>query len=123
MKSFSNKQRFVPGSGTGNTRWVMGRVIRAHAFLPFGALAAALTAGCSGGNGAPGQAGTSGTSCSVTATDGGAVVRCSDGTPVTIPNGVNGTSAPDGGACTVTKNADAGTYTLNCGGDAGAVTL
>ena len=98
-------------------------VMRAQTLLPFGALAVAWAAGCSGGNGAPGQAGPNGSSCSVIATDGGAVVRCTDGTSVKIPNGMNGTSAPDGGACTVTKNGDAGTFTLDCGGDAGAVTL
>jgi hypothetical protein len=104
----------------------MSAVIRARAFLPFAALAAALGAGCSGSNGAPGQAGTSGSSCSVAAIDGGAVVTCTDGTSVTVPNGtngINGATTADGGSCTVTKNTDAGTYTLDCGGDAGAVTL
>ena len=101
----------------------MSEVIRMRALLPFAALAVALGVGCSGNNGAPGQAGTSGNSCSVVAVDAGAVVSCTDGTSVTIPKGMNGASAPDGGSCTVTKNADAGTYTLDCGGDAGAVTL
>jgi hypothetical protein len=102
---------------------------RSHALCPGAALAIALVAGCSGSNGGPGQAGTNGTSCSVIAADGGAVIRCTDGTMVTVPsgtngmNGANGISAPDGGACTVTKNADAGTYTLDCGGDAGAITV
>jgi OmcA/MtrC family decaheme c-type cytochrome len=99
---------------------------RSHALCPGAALAIALVAGCSGSNGGPGQAGTNGTSCSVIAADGGAVIRCADGTMVTVPsgtNGANGISAPDGGACTVTKNADAGTYTLDCGGDAGAITV
>jgi OmcA/MtrC family decaheme c-type cytochrome len=49
---------------------------------------------------------------------------------VTVPNGSNGMNGNnglngkgvDGGACTVAKNAD-GTYTINCGGDAGAVTV
>ncbi|HSY38725.1 MAG TPA: hypothetical protein VLA79_04325, partial [Polyangia bacterium] len=98
---------------------------RSHALSPCAALAVALVAGCSGSNGAPGQAGTSGNSCSVTVTDGGAVIRCTDGTSVTVPsgtNGMNGASA-DGGACTVTKDGDAGTYTLDCGGDAGAITV
>ena len=98
---------------------------RSHALCPYAALAVALVAGCSGSNGAPGQSGTSGTSCSVSATDGGAVIHCTDGTSVTVPsgtNGMNGASA-DGGACTVFKNADGGTYTLDCGGDAGAITV
>ena len=101
---------------------------RSYVLCPCAALAVALVAGCSGSNGAPGQAGTSGTSCSVSATDGGAVIVCTDGTSVTVPggtngmNGMNGASA-DGGACTVTKNADAGSYTLDCGGDAGAITV
>lgn len=102
---------------------------RSHALCSGAALAIALVAGCSGSNGGPGQAGTNGTSCSVIATDGGAVIQCTDGTTVAVPsgtngmNGMNGTSAPDGGACTVTKNGDAGTYTLDCGGDAGAITV
>jgi hypothetical protein len=104
-------------------------VIRARLRLGLGALVAALAAGCSGSHGAAGEAGTNGTSCTVTATDGGAVLHCTDGTSVTVPNGtngmtgMNGTSVVDGGACSVTKNVDAGTYTFDCGGDAGAVTL
>ena len=103
----------------------MRKANQSHALRPCAALAVALVAGCSGSNGGPGQAGPSGTSCSVTATDGGAVIVCTDGTSVTVPggtNGMNGASA-DGGACTVTKNADAGSYTLDCGGDAGAITV
>ncbi|HSS37396.1 MAG TPA: hypothetical protein VLT58_01385, partial [Polyangia bacterium] len=93
------------------------------------ALAAVLMAACSGSNGGPGAAGTNGTSCTVAAVDGGAIITCNDGTSVKVPrgtnglDGMNGASAPDGGACTVTKNADAGTYTLACGGDAGVVTV
>jgi hypothetical protein len=102
---------------------------RSHALCSGAALAIALVAGCSGSNGGPGQAGTNGTSCSVIATDGGAVIQCTDGTTVAVPsgtngmNGMNGASAPDGGACKVTKNTDAGTYTVDCGGDAGAITV
>ncbi len=97
--------------------------------LPALCLGVVLVAACSGGNGAPGKAGASGTSCSVAQGDGGAVISCTDGTSVKVPNGtsglngLNGASAPDGGACTVTRNGDAGTYTLDCGGDAGSVTL
>ncbi len=93
------------------------------------ALAALFMAACSGSNGGPGAAGANGTSCTVATVDGGAIITCSDGTSVKVPggtngmNGMNGASAPDGGACTVTKNADAGTYTLACGGDAGVVTV
>ncbi len=102
---------------------------RLHALCSGAALAVALIAGCSGSNGGPGPAGTNGTSCSVSRRDGGAIISCTDGTSVTVPsgtngmNGMNGASAPDGGACTVTKNADAGTYTLDCGGDAGVITV
>jgi OmcA/MtrC family decaheme c-type cytochrome len=90
------------------------------------ALAAVLAAGCSGNNGAAGPAGANGASCTVSETDGGTTVRCTDGTSVTIPNGtkgMNGMSAPDGGSCTLTKNVDGGSYTLDCGGDAGAITV
>ena len=106
----------------------MRKANRSHALRPCAALAVALVAGCSGSNGGPGQAGPSGTSCSVTATDGGAVIVCTDGTSVTVPGGMNGMNgmnggSADGGACTVTRNADAGSYTLDCGGDAGAITV
>src|SRR5437763_1295900 len=102
---------------------------RSHALCSGAALTIALLAGCSGSNGAAGQSGTNGTSCSVSKTDGGAVIQCTDGTTVAVPggtngmNGMNGLNAPDGGACKVTKNGDAGTYTVDCGGDAGAITV
>ena len=48
---------------------------RSHALCSGAALAIALVAGCSGSNGAPGQSGTNGTSCSVSKTDGGAVIQ------------------------------------------------
>ncbi|MES1206857.1 MAG: hypothetical protein ABUS79_13045, partial [Pseudomonadota bacterium] len=104
----------------------MRNASRSQTFSAGAALAIVLVAGCSGSNGSPGPAGANGTSCSVAAIDGGAVIRCTDGTAVTVPrgsNGMNGASAPDGGACKVTKNGDAGSYTLDCGGDAGAVTV
>ena len=102
----------------------MRNASRSHALCS--AVALALVAGCSGGSGSPGPVGTNGTSCSVVAADGGATIRCTDGTTVTVPpgtNGLNGASAPDGGACKVTRNGDAGSYTLDCGGDAGAITV
>jgi OmcA/MtrC family decaheme c-type cytochrome len=107
-------------------------ISRARGCLPFLAAGALLGTGCSGSNGAPGPAGSNGSSCTVSPADGGAVVTCTDGTSVKVPNGVNGLNgmnglngagAPDAGACTVVKNGDAGTYTLSCGGDAGAVTV
>jgi hypothetical protein len=85
------------------------------AFFPFVALAVALAAGCSGSNGGAGPAGPSGTSCSIVESDAGAIVKCTDGTSVKIPNGANGmngqngTNAPDGGACALTRNGDGGT--------------
>jgi OmcA/MtrC family decaheme c-type cytochrome len=104
----------------------MTRTLRSQVVLPFAALAAVLAAsGCSGGNGSPGPAGPNGSSCSVHQTDAGTTVLCTDGTSVTIPNGTTGMSgmnAPDGGACALTNNNN-GTYTLDCGGDAGAVTV
>jgi OmcA/MtrC family decaheme c-type cytochrome len=101
--------------------------LKALFFIP--ALTAALGTGCSGGDGTRGPTGTNGNSCSVSETDAGTTVHCTDGTSVTIPNGTNGTngmnggSASDGGACTLTRNGDGGTYTLDCGGDAGAITV
>lgn len=92
------------------------------------ALGGMLAAGCSGKSG---QNGKDGTSCTLTASDGGAVIRCEDGTSFTVTNGTNGTNGvngadggpgKDGTSCMLT-GADGGTRTLTCGPDGGSVTV
>jgi predicted CXXCH cytochrome family protein len=61
-----------------------------------------------GANGTNGTNGTSGTSCTVSAGDaGGRVIRCADGTSVTVNDGQSAT-------CTVTADADSGVRIIRC---------
>lgn len=79
------------------------------------------TCTCTGEPGDPGMDGTDGSSCSVSTTDGGATISCTDGTSATVLDGLDGAAASrgdpgeDGSSCSVTQTASGATVSCTNG--------
>lgn len=89
----------IYAAGCGGTKYVTG---------PPGPQGATGATGAQGPQGIQGIPGTNGTSCTVSQTNTGALISCSDGTSTTVTNGASGAQGPqgtpgtNGSSCTVT---------------------